>query len=98
MADRLIKEYLTDYSLAYQFILQEFVGAAHDDDVAKVFVAVSSIDESEYDGAIYRDMPEPVEKASNFSHFNDCCNSARYEVLSRLKIINFSKHNEILWS
>ena len=64
--DRLIKEQLTDYSLAYQFILQELDGAAHGDEVAKAFVAMSSIDESEYDGAIYRDMPEPVEKASNF--------------------------------
>lgn len=27
---------------------------------------MSSINESEYDRAIYRDMPEPVEKAANF--------------------------------
>lgn len=66
VADRLIKEHLTDYSLAYQFILQELDGAAHGDGVAIAFVNMSSIDESEYDGAIYRDKPEPVEKAADF--------------------------------
>ncbi len=65
LAEKLIKENLTDYSLAYQFILQEFDGAAHGDDVARAFVNMSSIDKSEYDGAISRDMPEPVEKAAD---------------------------------
>lgn len=65
VSDGLIKAHLTDYSLAYQFILQEFDGAARGDDIARAFVNMSSINESEYDGAIYRNMPEPVERAAD---------------------------------
>ncbi len=61
----LIRDFLTNESLAYEFVLQELDGARNGTEYAKQFVKDSGIPPSEYHGHLSNDTPE-LDKAQLF--------------------------------
>lgn len=66
LSDILIKDLLTNESLAYEFVLQELDGARQGNSYAQQFAENSGISESEYYDAIYNDCPKSVNDAIRF--------------------------------
>lgn len=62
----LMRDFLKNSNLAYQFLLQELDGASCGNEQAVNFVKNSGISSSEYSGALRKDMPNEVEEASLF--------------------------------
>lgn len=62
----LIRDFLTNESLAYEFVLQELDGASQGNNYAQRFVRNSGIPQSEYYGAMSNDCPKSVDDAIFF--------------------------------
>lgn len=62
----MIDNWLTDYDLAYDFVMQELDGASLGNDLARNFVRESGISPLQYRGALSIEAASEVESASNF--------------------------------